>query len=54
MSKTQGINISFNKVVGLAISKGEEKKKLTIEQLLMLFEASSGTKFASDKAILSN
>ena len=34
--------------------KGEEKKKLTIEQLLMLFEASSGTKFASDKAILSN
>ncbi|MBE5748386.1 MAG: ABC transporter ATP-binding protein [Clostridiales bacterium] len=33
--------------------RGEEKKKLTIEQLLRLFEASSGSKFASDKAILS-
>lgn len=32
---------------------GEEKKKLTIEQLLSLFEASSGSKFGSDKAILS-
>lgn len=32
---------------------GEEKKKLTIEQLLQLFEASSGSKFSSDKAILS-
>lgn len=32
---------------------GEEKKKLTIEQLLQLFEANSGSKFASDKAILS-
>ena len=32
---------------------GEEKKKLTIEQLLQLFEASSGSEFASDKAILS-
>ncbi len=33
--------------------KGEEKKKLTIEQLLQLFEASSGSKFASDKVMLS-
>ena len=33
--------------------RGEEKKKLTIEQLLQLFEESSGSKFASDKAILS-
>lgn len=32
---------------------GEEKKNLTIEQLLRLFEASSGNQFASDKAILS-
>lgn len=32
---------------------GEEKKNLTIEQLLQLFEASSGTEFSSDKAILS-
>jgi len=33
--------------------RGEEKKKLTIEQLLQMFEASSGSHFASDKAILS-
>ena len=33
--------------------RGEEKQKLTIEQLLQLFEASSGSKFGSDKAILS-
>lgn len=33
--------------------KGEEKKKLTIEHLLQLFEESSGSKFSSDKAILS-
>ena len=33
--------------------RGEEKQKLTIEQLLQLFEASSGSKFASDTAILS-
>ena len=33
--------------------RGEDKKKLTIEQLLQLFEQSSGSKFASDKAILS-
>ena len=32
---------------------GEEKKNLTIEQLLGLFEAASGSKFASDKAMLS-
>ena len=32
---------------------GEEKKNLTIEQLLDLFEAASGSKFASDKAMLS-
>ncbi len=32
---------------------GEEKKQLTIEQLLQLFEASSGSQFSSDKAILS-
>ena len=32
---------------------GEEKKKLTIEQLLQLFEASSGNKFADDKVMLS-
>ena len=33
--------------------KGEEKKKLTIEQLLQMFEASSGSKLTSDKVILS-
>lgn len=33
--------------------KGEEKKKLTIEQLLQLFEKSSGDKFTSDKVMLS-
>lgn len=33
--------------------KGEEKKKLTIEQLLQMFEASSGTKMTSDKVMLS-
>ncbi len=33
--------------------KGEEKKKLTIEQLLQLFETASGDKFTSDKVMLS-
>lgn len=33
--------------------KGEEKKKLTIEQLLQMFEASSGSQFTSDKVMLS-
>lgn len=33
--------------------RGEEKQKLTIEQLLKLFESSSGSKFTSDKVILS-
>ena len=33
--------------------RGEEKKNLTIEHLLQLFEASSGSRFSSDKAILS-
>ena len=33
--------------------KGEEKKNLTIEQLLQLFEASSGSRFTSDKVMLS-
>jgi len=33
--------------------RGEEKSKLTIEQLLNLFEASGGSKFASDKVLLS-
>ena len=33
--------------------KGEEKKKLTIEQLLQMFERSSGDKFTSDKVMLS-
>ena len=32
--------------------KGEEKKNLTIEQLLQLFEKNSGNKFASDKVML--
>lgn len=32
---------------------GDEKKKLTIEQLLQLFEANSGSAFSSDKEILS-
>jgi putative ABC transport system ATP-binding protein len=32
---------------------GEEKKKLTIEQLLHKFEEVSGTEFANDKALLS-
>lgn len=33
---------------------GEEKKNLTIEQLIEMFSASSGTEFASDRALLSN
>ena len=33
--------------------KGEEKKKLTIEQLLQMFEASSGAQMTSDKVMLS-
>ena len=33
--------------------KGEEKKNLTIEQLLQLFEKSSGSKMTSDKVMLS-
>jgi len=33
--------------------KGEEKKKLTIEQLLQMFEESSGTQMTSDKVMLS-
>ncbi len=33
--------------------RGEEKKKLTIEQLLQMFEASSGSQFTSDKVMLS-
>lgn len=33
--------------------KGEEKKKLTIEQLLQMFESSSGSQFTSDKVMLS-
>ena len=33
--------------------KGEEKKKLTIENLLQMFEQSSGNKFANDKVMLS-
>ncbi len=33
--------------------KGDEKKKLTIEQLLQMFEESSGSKFTSDKVMLS-
>ena len=32
---------------------GEEKKKLTIEQLLSLFEKGSGSAFVSDKQMLS-
>lgn len=32
--------------------KGEEKKKLTVKDLLSRFEAASGEEFASDKAIL--
>jgi putative ABC transport system ATP-binding protein len=32
---------------------GEEKKKLTIEQLLGLFETASGSQFADDKTLLS-
>lgn len=33
--------------------RGEEKKKLTIEQLLQMFEASSGSQLTDDKVILS-
>ena len=32
--------------------EGEEKKKLTVEQLLHKFEEASGEEFANDKAIL--
>lgn len=32
---------------------GEEKKQLTRDQLLELFEQGSGSKFSSDKAMLS-
>ena len=33
--------------------KGEEKKKLTVEDLLHKFEEISGEEFANDKALLS-
>jgi putative ABC transport system ATP-binding protein len=33
--------------------RGEDKKALTIEQLLALFERNSGSKFTSDKELLS-
>lgn len=33
---------------------GEEKKKLTIEQLVEMFSASSGTEFVNDRSLLSN
>ncbi|MEE1318393.1 MAG: ATP-binding cassette domain-containing protein, partial [Ruminococcus sp.] len=33
---------------------GEEKKKLTIPELLELFEKASGSEFANDKVMLSN
>ena len=33
--------------------RGEEKKNLTVEQLLHKFEEVSGEEFASDKALLS-
>lgn len=39
-----------NVVVDIA---GEQKKNLTVEDLLALFEAGSGSKFASDKELLS-
>ena len=32
---------------------GEEKSKLTVEQLLEMFTAASGNEFANDRAILS-
>ena len=32
--------------------RGEEKKKLTVEDLLHKFEEASGEEFANDKAIL--
>ena len=32
--------------------KGEEKKKITVEDLLHKFEEASGEEFASDKALL--
>ena len=32
--------------------RGEEKKKLTVEDLLHKFEAASGDEFLSDQAIL--
>ena len=32
---------------------GEEKKKLTVENLLQLFSKASGDEFTSDKALLS-
>ena len=40
-------------ISGVPVVKGEEKKKLTIEQLLQMFEASSGSKMTSDKVMLS-
>jgi putative ABC transport system ATP-binding protein len=33
--------------------KGEEKKKLTVEDLLAMFAKASGSEFASDRAMLS-
>ena len=33
--------------------KGEEKKKLTVEDLLNQFEKASGEEFANDRALLS-
>ena len=45
--------IMMHEVQILVEVKGEEKKNLTIEQLLQLFEKSSGSKMTSDKVMLS-
>ena len=38
--------------LALAMRRGEEKKKLTVSDLLHKFEEESGEEFVSDKAIL--
>ena len=45
--------IMMNEGQVLVDVKGEEKKNLTIEQLLNLFEANSGSKLVNDSIILS-
>jgi hypothetical protein len=50
MISCESLQLGF---LAMLLPEGEEKKNLTIEHLLGLFETASGSKFTSDKEILS-